>query len=84
MSSRWAYLISVSLTNETFKQEISNTHWCSLIHYVSPLGGVVSVLTTGPKGCGFDPGKGDGFLRRKKSDAHLPVGWEVKPEGPMS
>jgi hypothetical protein len=23
---------------------------------------VVSVLTTGPKGCGFSPGQGDGFL----------------------
>jgi hypothetical protein len=27
------------------------------------LGGVVvSVLATGPKGCGFKPGQGDGFL----------------------
>jgi hypothetical protein len=24
---------------------------------------VVSVLATGPKGCGFEPGQGDGFLR---------------------
>jgi hypothetical protein len=33
----------------------------------SRLGGVVvSVLTTGPKGCGFEPGQGDGFLREIK------------------
>jgi hypothetical protein len=24
---------------------------------------VVSVLATGPKGCGFEPGQGDEFLR---------------------
>jgi hypothetical protein len=46
---------------------------------------VVTVLATGPKGCGFKPGQGDGFLRAmKKSTAHLPLRWEVKPEGPMS
>jgi hypothetical protein len=27
------------------------------------LGDVVSVLATGPKGCGFEPGQGDGLLR---------------------
>jgi hypothetical protein len=27
---------------------------------------VVSVLTTGPKGSGFKPGRGDGFLRAMK------------------
>jgi hypothetical protein len=33
----------------------------------SRLGGVVvSVLATGPKGCGFEPGQGDGFLRAIK------------------
>jgi hypothetical protein len=38
----------------------------------SRLGGVVvSVLATGPKGCGFKPGQGDGFFRAKKSTAHL-------------
>jgi hypothetical protein len=47
---------------------------------VSRLGRVVvSVLATGPKGCGFEPGQGDGFLRAIKSAAHL-FGWEVKPE----
>jgi hypothetical protein len=49
------------------------------------LGGVaVSVLVTGPKGYGFEPGQGDGFLRAIKSAAYLPLGWEVKREGPMS
>jgi hypothetical protein len=49
------------------------------------LGGVVvSVLATGPKGCGFETGQGDGLLRAIKSTAHLPLGWEVKPEGPTS
>jgi hypothetical protein len=27
---------------------------------------VVSVLATGPKGCGFEPGQGNGFLRAIK------------------
>jgi hypothetical protein len=42
------------------------------IHYFtkysfSRLGGVVvSVLATGPKGCRFEPGQGDGFLRAIK------------------
>jgi hypothetical protein len=38
----------------------------------------------GPKGCGFEIGRDDGFLRAIKSTAHLPFEWEVKPEGPMS
>jgi hypothetical protein len=34
---------------------------------VSCLGGiVVSMLATGSKGCGFEPGQGDGFLRAIK------------------
>jgi hypothetical protein len=34
---------------------------------ISRLGGVVvSVLATGPKGCGFEPGQDDGFLRAIK------------------
>jgi hypothetical protein len=32
---------------------------------------VVSVLATGSKGRGFQPGQGDGFLRAIKSEAHL-------------
>jgi hypothetical protein len=47
------------------------------------LGGVVvSVLATGPKVCGFEPGQGDGFFKKLKSATHLPFGWEVKPEFP--
>jgi hypothetical protein len=39
----------------------------SLVLSVSRLGGVVfSVLATGPKGSGFKPGQGDGFLRAIK------------------
>jgi hypothetical protein len=35
-----------------------------LTFVTSHLGGaVVSVFSTGPKGCGFEPGRGDGFLR---------------------
>jgi hypothetical protein len=44
---------------------------------------VASVLATGPKGCEFEPGQGDGFLRAIKSAAHLPLGWEVNQDGPM-
>jgi hypothetical protein len=43
---------------------------------------VVSVLATGLKGCGFEPGQGDGFLRARKSAAQLPFEWKVKPEVP--
>jgi hypothetical protein len=44
------------------------------------LGGVVvSVLATGPKGRGFEPGKDDGFLRAMKVHSTPSFGWEVKP-----
>jgi hypothetical protein len=50
---------------------------------VCRLGGVVvSVLATGPKGCGFKPSKGDGFLRAIKIRSTPSFGWEVKPEVP--
>jgi hypothetical protein len=53
--------------------------------YKSRLGGVVvSVTVTGPKGSGFEPGQGHGFLRAIKIRSTLSFGWEVKPEGPMS
>jgi hypothetical protein len=40
---------------------------CVVDRVVSCLGGVVvSVLVSEPKGCGFKPGKGDGFLRAIK------------------
>jgi hypothetical protein len=41
---------------------------------------VVSVLATGPKGRGFKPGQGGGFLRAKKIRSTPFFGWEVKPE----
>jgi hypothetical protein len=43
---------------------------------------VVSVLATGPKGCRFKPGQGDGFLRVIKIRSTPSFGWEVKPEVP--
>jgi hypothetical protein len=49
----------------------------------SRLGGVVvSVLTTGPKGRGFKPGRGDGFWRAIKIRSTPSFGWKVKPEVP--
>jgi hypothetical protein len=41
---------------------------------------VVSVLATGPKVCGFEPGQGDGFLRATKIRNTPSFGWAVKPE----
>jgi hypothetical protein len=41
---------------------------------------VVSVLATGPKGSGFKPGQGEGFLRAIKISSTPSFGWEVKPE----
>jgi hypothetical protein len=47
------------------------------------LGGVVlGVLDTGPKGRGFKPGRGDGFLRAINIRSTTFFGWEVKPEVP--
>jgi hypothetical protein len=43
---------------------------------------VVNVLATGPKGRGFKPGRGDGFLRAIKIRSTPSFGWEVKPEVP--
>jgi hypothetical protein len=43
---------------------------------------VVSVLATRPKGCGFEPGQGDEFLRAIKICSTPSFGWEVKPEVP--
>jgi hypothetical protein len=47
------------------------------------LGGkVVIVLATGPKGCGFKPSRGDGFLRTIKIRSTPSFRWEIKPEAP--
>jgi hypothetical protein len=45
-------------------------------------GVVVSVLATGPKGRGFKPGRGDGFLKAIKIQSTPSFGGEVKPEVP--
>jgi hypothetical protein len=43
---------------------------------------VASVLAAGTKGCGFEPGQGDGFLRAIKIYSTRSFGWPVKPEVP--
>jgi hypothetical protein len=49
----------------------------------SHLGGVVvSVLVTGPKGCGFKPGQGGGFLRAMKFHSTPSFRLEVNLEVP--
>jgi hypothetical protein len=49
----------------------------------SRLGGVVvSMIATGPKGHGFKPGQGKGFLRAIKICRTPSFRWEVKPEIP--
>jgi hypothetical protein len=51
--------------------------------HINRLGGeVVSVLATEPKGLGFKPGRGDGFLRAIKIRSTLSFVREVKPEVP--
>jgi hypothetical protein len=50
---------------------------------ISRLCGVlVSVLATGPKGIGFEPGQRDGFLRAIKIRITPSFGWKVKPQVP--
>jgi hypothetical protein len=41
---------------------------------------MVSVLVTGPIGRGFEPDRGNGFLRAIKIYSTPSFGWEVKPE----
>jgi hypothetical protein len=54
-------------------------------HVVCRLGGVVvSVLDTGPKVCGFEPGQGDGFLRAIKILSTHSSRMGSKAGGPMS
>jgi hypothetical protein len=45
---------------------------------------VVSVLATGPKGCGFEPGQGNGFLRTIKISSTPSCQMGNKAGGPMS
>jgi hypothetical protein len=50
--------------------------------FSSLAGAVVTVPATGPKGRGFEPGQGDGFLRVIKIHSTPSFRWEVKPEVP--
>jgi hypothetical protein len=43
---------------------------------------MVSMLATRPKGRGFEPGQGDGFLKAIKIRSTTSFGWEVKLEVP--
>jgi hypothetical protein len=79
------HLNTKQTTEPQFSVRLTETHtfnvMCTDIH--SHLGGaVVSVLATGPKGHGFKPGQGDGFLRVIKTRSTPSFGWEVKPEVP--
>jgi hypothetical protein len=62
---------------------VSTSETSVSIYWTSLLGGVVvSVLATGPKGRGFKPDRGDGFLRAIKIHNTPSFGWEIKPEVP--
>jgi hypothetical protein len=62
-------------SNQTITGKLADGH----------LGGVVvSVLATGPKGCGFDPGQDDGFLRTIQIHSTPSFHMESKVGGPMS
>jgi hypothetical protein len=62
---------------------IINIHLSTLT--LCRLGGVgVSVLATGPKGRGFEPDQGDGFLRAMKIGNTPSFRWKIKPEVPCS
>jgi hypothetical protein len=51
----------------------------------SRLGGVVvTVLATGPKGCGFEHSQGDGFLRAIQNPQHTFLRMVIKAGGPIS
>jgi hypothetical protein len=45
------------------------------LHLVRLGGVVVSVIATGPRGCGFEPGQGDEFLRACKRTVEVLRGW---------
>jgi hypothetical protein len=48
------------------------------------LGVVVSVFAIGPKGCGFEPGQGHGFLKAIKIRSTPSFRMGYKTGGPMS
>jgi hypothetical protein len=45
---------------------------------------VVTLLATGPKGCGSEPNQGDGFLKGDKNLQHTFLWMGSKARGPMS
>jgi hypothetical protein len=67
--------------------QCAGTHHRTIHFTVMPtlrrLGGVVvSVLATGPKNRGFEPGQGDGFLRAITIRSTPSFEWEVKQKIP--
>jgi hypothetical protein len=62
--------------NETVHFNVDVTIWRRLS------GVVVSVLATRPKGCGFEPGQGDGLLRAIKIRRTPPFRMGSKAGGP--
>jgi hypothetical protein len=67
----------------SLKMSIFSLSVSTVIHNSSRLGGVVvSVLVMRPKGRGFRPDRGDGFLRAVKTRSTVSFGWEVKTEVP--
>jgi hypothetical protein len=64
----------LQINNQNYQTDI-----CPCTRPISRLSSVaVSVLTTGPKGRGFETGQGDGFLRAIKIRSTTFFWWEVK------
>jgi hypothetical protein len=62
-----SYALQLRKPREDLGFQYVKNHVVLNIAFTCRLGGVVvSVLATGPKGCGFEPGQGDGFLRAIK------------------
>jgi hypothetical protein len=84
----WNYFILVASQEKYFtlasrwKKIITRYKLITYLYLnVNRLGGVVvSMLATGPKGLGFKPGRGAGFLRAINIRSTPSFGWEVKPE----
>jgi hypothetical protein len=83
------FLAFVFLCNVSPPEENSTTSLSEKLHCISELlgrlrlgGVVVSVLATEPKGCGFEPDQGNGFLRAITIRSTPSFGWEVKLEVP--
>jgi hypothetical protein len=75
-------LLNLNISKDEFY--IKYNYYCIFIKGTAcRLGGVViSVFATGPKGHGFKPGRGDGFLRVIKICSMPSFRWEVKLEVP--